>query len=169
MAKNSKILETVNVLMEGLKEFEPVNVEYGNDQVVGFPNDVNGCDLVIYIKKDELTLTYGFHHAHFEPTDTDSCIIHSKKLLSGEYASVEYFSGDKDLFGGARLASTCKFETVDDVVNCYAVGNEKVAQGLYALIQRNAVNVRAISFDNKVNEIISVSYDGKEYKIDKIR
>ena len=52
MAKNSKILEVVNILMDGLKEFDPVNVEYGNDQVVGFPNDVNGCDLVIYIKKD---------------------------------------------------------------------------------------------------------------------
>ena len=163
------ILETVNALMEGFKEYDPVNVEYGKDQVVGFPNDLNGCDLVVYVKKEELTLTYGYHHAHFAVDDIESCLIHGKKLLSGEYASVEYFSGGKDLFGGARLASTCKFDTVEDVVNCYAVNNEKVAQGLYEIIKRADLNVRAVSFDNKVNTIVTVSYDGKDFALQKLR
>ena len=165
----ANIKEIVNSLMEGFKEFDPVNVEYGKDQVIGFPNDLNGCDLVIYVKNKEITLTYGYHHAHFAVDDIESCLIHGKKLLSGEYASVEYFSEGKDLFGGARLATTCVFNTAEDVVNCYAVGNEKVAQGLYELIKRGAVNVRAVSFDNKVNVIASVYYDGNEYKIEKLK
>ena len=163
------ILETVNALMEGFKEYDPVNVEYGKDQVVGFPNDLNGCDLVVYVKKEELTLTYGYHHAHFAVDDIESCLIHGKKLLSGEYASVEYFADGKDLFGGARLSSTCNFNTVEDVVNCYSVGNEKVAQGLYELIKRGDVNVRAVSFDNKVNTIVNARYVNKEFVLEKIK
>ena len=86
------IADTVKLLMEGFSEYNPVNVEYGKDQIVGFPNDINGCDLVVYVKKEEITLTYGYHHAHFAADDVESCLIHGKKLLSGEYASVEYFS-----------------------------------------------------------------------------
>ncbi|MBO5713262.1 MAG: hypothetical protein J6R88_03590 [Clostridia bacterium] len=104
-----KVSKAVTELMEGFKEYNPVNIEYGKDQIVGFPNDINGCDLVVYVKEKELTLTYGYHHAHFDSDDTNSCIIHGVKLLSGEYASVEYFSGDNDLFGGARPSSTCNF------------------------------------------------------------
>ena len=161
--------EIINSLMQGLDSFSPVNVQFGKDEVVGFPNDVNGCDLVIYVKKEEITLTYGYHHAHFSKDDVNSCVIHATKLLSGEYASVEYFSGDDDLFGGARLSSTCNFNTVEDIVNCYSCGKEKVAQGLYELIKRSQVNVRAISFDNKVNTIVNVSYANGEFKVEKIR
>ena len=45
------INKIVTLLMEGFKEYSPVNVEYGKDQIVGFPNDINGNDLVIYVKE----------------------------------------------------------------------------------------------------------------------
>ena len=161
--------KTVKLLMEGFKEYNPVNVEYGKDQIVGFPNDINGCDLVVYVKKEEITLTYGYHHAHFASDDVESCLIHGKKLLSGEYASVEYFADGKDLFGGARLSSTCVFNTVNDIVNCYSVGNEKVSQGILEVIKRAPVCVKAISFDNKVNTIVTVTYDGSNFNVEKLR
>lgn len=165
----TKIQKTVQSIMDGLKEYNPVNVQYGKDEVVGFPNDVNGCDLVIYVKQNEITMTFGFHHAHFSSDDINSVVIHSAKLLSSEYASVEFFSGDKDLFGGARLSSTCNFNTIDDIVNCYSVGQEKVANGIYELIKKTPVNVCAVNFDNTVNSIVSVSFENGEYRIETIR
>ena len=165
----SSIKQTVKALMDGFSKYDPVNVEYGKDQVVGFPNDINGCDLVIYVKKDEITLTYGYHHAYFEASDVNSCLIHGEKLLSGEYASVEYFQEGNNLCGGARPSNICVFNTVEDVVNCYAMGVETVARGLYEIIKRSPVNVRAISFDNKVNDILSLSYDGTNFSITRLK
>ena len=52
--KIMSIKKIVDLLMEGFKEYNPVNVEYGKDQIVGFPNDLNGCDLVVYVKKEEI-------------------------------------------------------------------------------------------------------------------
>lgn len=163
MAKYKKIVEP---LMEALKDYNAVNVDYGNDQVVGVANDVNGCDLVVYINAKEITVTFGYHSAVFSKEDVDGVITHCKNILSGEYASVEFFSGEKKLFGGLRQSSTCKFKTVDDVLNCYASGDEGVFNNITNFIKNNQVNVMAISFDNKVSTLVSVNYKDNEFKLD---
>ena len=49
------------------------------DKVTGFVNDINGNDLVIYYKKDEMVMTFGFQNAHFTIDDVESLIIHTEK------------------------------------------------------------------------------------------
>ena len=50
------MLENVKYLEEALKEFDPVVLDYNKDKVVGFPNDINGHDLVIYVKEEEMVM-----------------------------------------------------------------------------------------------------------------
>ena len=47
------IEKNVAFLEKALEKFSPVTIDYGKDKVVGFPNDINNNDLIIYVKKDE--------------------------------------------------------------------------------------------------------------------
>ena len=46
---------------------------------------------------------------------------------------------EKDLFGGSRPTDTVKLDTVDGIVNCYALGNEKASEGLYKFLKENGI------------------------------
>lgn len=158
-----------NEIAEGLCEFMPTVVEFGEDTVVGVPNDINNNDLVIYIKENELVLTFGYQNAHFAPQDIKDCILHARKYLTSEYASVEFFYKEKDLFGGSRYADTVNFDTVEGIVNCYSAGNEKAAQGLYEFLKNNSgVTVRAVTFDNSLNDVVEVKYNGKDFILNRM-
>ena len=166
----SKMLENVAYLENALKEFEPVVLDYNKDKVVGFPNDINGNDLVIYVKETEMVMTFGYQNAHFAMEDVESCAVHSKKYLNSEYASVEFFHKTKDLFGGSRLANTIDFSTVDSIANCYSCGNEEVKKGLLEFFKKNKdITVRAVTFDNSINTVIKIVYENDEFKTEVIR
>ncbi len=153
-----------------LKEFSPVLVEYGNDLVVGFVNDINGNDLVIYVKDEEIVLTFGYQNAHFELTDIDSVVIHATKYLKSEYCSVEFFAKAKDLFGGSRLTSTVNFDTVEGIIDCYSCGKEEAKKGLLELFRTTKdLSVRAVNFDNSINTVVMIKSDGENITLQKIR
>ena len=155
---------------KALEQFSPVTLEYGKDMVVGFPNPENGSDLIIHIKKDEIIMSFGFQNAHFAFDDVNSLKIHTEKYLTGEYSSVEFFVGDKDLFGGSRLSSTVDFSTVEGIVKCYACGIERAENGLYQLFREQPeVVVRAVSFDNKINKVSNVKYVDGKYVVKVVR
>ena len=161
---NVKYLETA------LEEFAPVVLDYGKDKVVGFPNESGSSDLIIFVKKDEMIMTFGFQNAHFAGDDCKSCAEHTKKYLNSEYASVEFFKEEKDLFGGSRPTDTVKLDTVNGIVNCYALGNEKASEGLYKFLKENGeITVRAVTYDNKVNCVSKVKFDGKDFVVTVVR
>ena len=164
-----KIKENIKIVEERLKNYSPVTIDYGKDMVTGFVNDINGNDLVIYYKKNEMVMTFGFQNAHFDVDDVESLIIHSEKYLTSEYSSVEFFSKTKDLFGGSRLTSTIDFSTIDKIVECYSCNQEKAKQGLYEFLKTTPVTIRAINFNNTVNKVVNVSYKNGEYIVDIIR
>lgn len=164
-----KIAKNIQIIEEKLQKYSPVTIDYGKDKVTGFVNDVNGNDLVIYYKKDEMVMTFGFQNAHFSIDDVDSLIIHTEKYLTSEYSSVEFFEKTKDLFGGSRLSSTVDFSSVESIIDCYSCGNEKAKQGLYDLIKRTTLTVRAINFDNTVNKVANLSYKDGKYTVLNIR
>ena len=164
------IKETAKNIENGLLDFAPVVLEYGKDMVVGFPNPEGGSDLIIHVKKDEVVMSFGFQNAHFAVEDVNSVVIHTKKYLTGEYSSVEFFKGDMDLFGGSRLSSTVDFSTAESIANCYSCGQEKAKEGVMQLFRENGeITVRAVSFDNKINKVANVTYDGSDYKVTEIR
>ena len=164
------ILENVKYIENALKEFDPVVIDYGKDKVVGFPNDINGNDLVIYIKDNEMVMTFGYQNAHFDKDDLNSVCEHSKKYLLSEYASVEFFQKAKDLFGGSRLKETVDFSTVEGIVECYSCGNEKVKQGLYEFFKNNKdITARAVTFDNSINTVVKIVYENNTFKTEIIR
>ena len=166
----SKMLENVKYLEEALKEFNPVVLDYNKDMVVGFPNDINGNDLVIYVKETEMVMTFGYQNAHFDVEDVKSCAEHSKKYLNSEYASVEFFMKAKDLFGGSRLSSTVDFSTVDKIADCYSCGNEEVKNNLLEFFKKNKdITVRAVTFDNSINTVIKIVYENDTFKTEVIR
>ena len=166
----TKLNENVKFLEKALESFEPVTLKYGKDTVVGFPNDKGGSDLIIFVKPDEMIMSFGFQNAHFAGDDALSCAEHTKKYLTSEYASVEFFMGDKDLFGGSRLASTVNFETVEGIVNCYAAQNETASEGLYKFFKENkGVTVHAVTYDNKINKVTSIEWDGNDFTVKDLR
>lgn len=161
---NVKYLETA------LEEFAPVVLDYGKDKVVGFPNESGSSDLIIFVKNDEMIMTFGFQNAHFSSDDCKSCAEHTKKYLLSEYASVEFFKEEKDLFGGSRPTNTVKLDTIDGIVNCYALGNEKAREGLYKFLKENGeITVRAVTYDNKINCVSKVKFDGKDFVVTVVR
>lgn len=164
-----KIKNNVLIIEEKLKQYNPVTVNYGEDLVTGFVNDINGSDLIIYYKETEMIMTFGFQNAHFAIDDVDSLIIHTEKYLTSEYSSVEFFSKTKDLFGGSRPSKLVDFSSIDKIVDCYTMGNEKAKQGLYEFLKNTPVTIRAINFDNTVNKVVNVSYKNNEYVVDLIR
>ena len=164
-----KIKNNVLIIEEKLKQYNPVTVNYGADLVTGFVNDINGSDLIIYYKETEMIMTFGFQNAHFAIDDVDSLIIHTEKYLTSEYSSVEFFSKTKDLFGGSRPSKLVDFSSIDKIVDCYTMGNEKAKQGLYEFLKNTPVTIRAINFDNTVNKVVNVSYKNNEYVVDLIR
>ena len=164
------IEKTASFLEEALKDYNPVVLDYGKDKVVGFPNDSGSSDLIIFIKSDDIVMTFGFQNAHFASGDLNSCVEHTKKYLNSEYSSVEFFVGDKDVFGGSRLSSTVKFDTVEGIVDCYSCGIEQAKDGLYKFFRENkGVTVRAVSYDNKINCVSKIDYDGKDYVVTVVR
>ena len=167
MQKKEKL---ANQIGEALKEFSPVVIDYGKDYVVGFPNDINNNDLVIYVSDKELVMTFGYQNAHFALDDIDSCVIHSQKYLNSEYASVEFFLKTKDLFGGSRLSSTVDFTSIEGILNCYCLDNESARNGLIEFFKQNSgVTVRAVNFNNTINQVVEINYNGNEFSLNKIR
>lgn len=165
-----KIENNVKFLEEGLKKYEPVVLDYNKDKVIGFPNDINGNDLVIYVKDTELVMTFGYQNAHFSSDDANSCLVHSIKYLESEYASVEFFQKNKDLFGGSRPSNLVDFSSVDGIVECYSMGNETAKEGLYKFLKENKdITVRAVNFNNTVNTVVKVIYENDEFKVEVIR
>ena len=165
-----KKTEIAQKIEELLSEFSPVLVEYGKDLVVGFVNDINGNDLVIYIKEDEIVLTFGYQNAHFNLEDISHVVLHAKKYLKSEYCSVEFFAKNKDLFGGSRLSSTVNFDSVEGIVNCYSCGKEEAIKGLYQLFKTTKdLSVRAVNFDNSINTVVMIKSDGENITLQKIR
>ncbi|MBR6737815.1 MAG: hypothetical protein IKL82_05585 [Clostridia bacterium] len=153
-----------------LIDFSPVVIKYGKDMVVGFPNEGNGSDLVIHVKKDEVIMSFGFQNAHFELSDITSIATHTKKYLTGEYSSVEFFKGEVDLFGGSRLSSTVDFSTAEKIADCYSCGMQKAKDGVMQLFRENGeITVRAVSFDNKINKVATVKCDGENYIVTELR
>lgn len=166
----TKLNENVKFLEKALENFEPVTLKYGKDTVIGFPNNNGGSDLIIFVKPDEMIMSFGFQNAHFSQDDAFSCAEHTKKYLTSEYASVEFFMGDKDLFGGSRLSSTINFESVEGIVNCYAGQNETASEGLYKFFKENkGVTVHAVTYDNKINKVTSVEWDGNNFIVKDLR
>lgn len=166
----TNVLEIANLIENSLSEFNPVVLDYGKDKVVGFANEYGSSDLVVFIKQDEMVMTFAFQNAHFAIDDVNSCIEHTKKYLLSEYASVEFFKGDKDLFGGSRLAKTVKFDTVENIVSCYSTGNEQAQEGLYKFLKENGeITVKAVTFDNKVNFISKIKYEKDEFIVTVLR
>ncbi len=164
------ISKSVAFLEKALEKFEPVVIDYGKDKVVGFPNDINNNDLVIYVKKDELVMTFGYQNAHFAVDDVASCAEHSRKYLESEYASVEFFLKAKDLFGGSRPVEVVKFSTVEEIVDCYSMGNEQVKEGLYKFFKENkGVTFRAVTFNNSINNVVEIVYENEEFSLKVIR
>lgn len=164
------IKKNVEYLEKELIDFAPVVLDYGKDKVVGFPNETGSSDLIIFVKKDEMIMTFGFQNAHFASDDAKSCVEHTKKYLKSEYASVEFFKEEKDLFGGSRPTETVILDTVSGVVNCYAMGNEKASEGLYKFLKENGeITVRAVTYDNKVNKVTKIKHDGKDYVLTVVR
>ena len=164
-----KIKSNVLIIEEKLQKYNPVTVNYGKDLVTGFVNDINGSDLIIYYKENEMIMTFGFQNAHFDIDDVNSLIIHTEKYLTSEYSSVEFFSKTKDLFGGSRPSKLVDFSTIDKIVDCYCMDNEKAKQGLYEFLKNTPVTIRAINFDNTVNKVVNVSYKNNEYIVELIR
>ncbi len=159
-----------NIIGEGLNEFSPAIIEYGKDWVVGFPNDINNNDLVIYVCDSEIVMTFGYQNAHFALDDTNSVIIHSKKYLNSEYASVEFFLKTKDLFGGSRLSSSVNFDTIDGILDCYCLQNEEARNSLIEFLKQNSgVTVRAVNFNNTINQVVEIIYENGQFKTNRIR
>lgn len=164
------IKKNVEYLENALSEFSPVVLNYGKDKVIGFPNESGSSDLVIFIKPDEMVMTFGFQSAHFAGDDCKSCVEHTQKYLRSEYASVEFFKEEKDLFGGSRPTDIVKFDTVENIVNCYSMGNEKASEGLYKFLKENGeITVRAVTYDNKINLVSKVKYDGENFVVTVVR
>ncbi|MBE5744447.1 MAG: hypothetical protein E7358_07070 [Clostridiales bacterium] len=164
------IKKTIEVLENELSEFNPVVLDYGKDKVVGFANESGSSDLVIFVKADEMVMSFGFQNAHFASDDVKSCVEHTKKYLRSEYASVEFFKEEKDLFGGSRPVEVVKFDTVENIINCYSMGNEQATEGLYKFFRENGeITVRAITYDNKLNLVSKVKYDGDKFVVTVIR
>lgn len=167
MQKKEKL---ANQIGKALQEFSPVVIDYGKDYVVGFPNDINNNDLVIYVCDTEIVMTFGYQNAHFALDDIESLVIHSKKYLNSEYASVEFFQKAKDLFGGSRLSSSVDFNSVEGILNCYCLDNETARNGLIEFLKTNKdVTVRAVNFNNTINQVVEIIYDGNEFKTKRIR
>ncbi|MBO5926114.1 MAG: hypothetical protein J6Q38_00955 [Clostridia bacterium] len=164
------INRSVALLEKALEKFSPVVIDYGGDKVVGFPNDINNNDLVIYVKKTELVMTFGYQNAHFAVEDIESCVEHSRKYLESEYTSVEFFQKAKDLFGGSRPTETVKFDTVENIVNCYSMGNESAKEGLYKFLKANKnVTFRAVNFNNSINNVVEIVYENDVFSVKVIR
>ncbi len=164
-----KIKKNVTIIEEKLKKYNPVTLNYGDDLVTGFVNDINGSDLIIYYKETEMIMTFGFQNAHFDIDDVESLIIHTEKYLTSEYSSVEFFSKTKDLFGGSRPSELVDFSSIDKIIDCYSMGNEKAKQGLYEFLRKTPVTIRAINFNNTINKVVNVSYENGEYVVNLIR
>ncbi len=163
-------IELANLIGEKLEEFSPVVIEYGKDMVVGFPNDINNNDLVIYVSDKEIVMTFGYQNAHFDKEDITSVVEHTKKYLLSEYCSVEFFQKAKDLFGGSRLTSTVNFDTVDGILDCYCGDNLEAREGLIKFFKENKdVTVRAVNFNNTKNEVVEIVYDGANLSTKRIR
>ena len=166
----TNILNTVKSVETALEEFGPVVLDYGKDKVIGFANENGSSDLVIFFKPDDMVMTFGFQNAHFAIEDVDSLVMHTKKYLLSEYASIEFFKGDKDLFGGSRKSETINLNTVEGIVDCYSVNNETAKEGLYKFLKENGeVTVKAVTFDNKINCVSKINYDGKDFTVTVIR
>ena len=166
----SKKSENVKYLEKALEEFGPVTLDYAKDKVVGFANENGGSDLIIYVKEDEMVMSFGFQNAHFAAEDAFSCAEHTKKYLLSEYASVEFFKGENDLFGGSRPSSTVNFSTVEGIVNCYSCGNEVAAEGLYKFFKENGeITVRAVNFSNEINKVSKIISDGENLTVKVVR
>ncbi len=164
------IKKNVEYLENALSEFSPVVLDYGKDKVVGFPNESGSSDLIIFVKPDEMIMTFGFQNAHFAGDDLKSCVEHTQKYLRSEYASVEFFKEEKDLFGGSRPVEVVKFDTVENIINCYSMGNEQASEGLYKFFKENGeITVRAVTYDNKINLVSKVKYDGEKFVVTVIR
>ncbi len=164
------IQKNVDYLEKALEKFSPVVIDYGKDKVVGFPNDINNNDLVIYVKKTEMVMTFGYQNAHFAPDDVRSCAEHSRKYLESEYASVEFFQKAKDLFGGSRPKEIVKLDTVENIVECYSMGNEKAKEGLYKFFKENKnITCRAVTFDNSINDVVEIVYENDKFSVKVIR
>ena len=74
------------------------------------------------------------------------------------------------MFGGSRLSSTVKFDTLDGIIDCYSCGVEQAKEGLIKFFKENKdITVRAISYDNKVNFVSKIDYDGKEIIVTVVR
>ncbi|MBO7214197.1 MAG: hypothetical protein J6V66_01735 [Clostridia bacterium] len=74
------------------------------------------------------------------------------------------------MFGGSRLSNTVNFDTVNGIVDCYCCGNEQAKEGLYKFFKDNKdVTVRAVSYDNKINCVSKIDYDGKDFIVTVIR
>lgn len=165
----NKISERANYFAEKLEKYNPVVLDYGKDKVVGFANDLNGVDLAVYFKQDEAVMTFAYQNAHFAADDAESLVSHVEKFLNGTLASVEFFGANKTGFGGSRESKSCVFNTVDDVVNCYAAGVESAKNGLYDYFKSTPVTVRAINFTNTVNTTVNVTYKDGDYIVAKIK
>ena len=164
------IQKNVAYLEKALEKYSPVVIDYGKDKVVGFPNDINNNDLVIYVKKTEMVMTFGYQNAHFAPEDVESCAEHSRKYLESEYASVEFFQKAKDLFGGSRPKELVKLDTVENIVECYSMGNEKAKEGLYKFFKENKnITCRAVTFDNSINDVVEIVYENDKFSVKVIR
>lgn len=160
--------EIIKYLTDGLKDFDPVVIDYNKDKVIGFVNDKVG-DLVLYIKKDEIVMTFGYQNAHFSIEDKSDALIHTKKYLTGELCSVEFFDGNNSLFGGSRESESVKFDTIDGILNCYSAGNEEVKNNIREFLKKKDYNVRAVNFDGSINTIVYISYSGGEFTVTKVR
>lgn len=69
---------------------------------------VTNCD-------DELIFYFSYQHAHFR-NEIDELISYINCFLSDEYVALEFFDGDKDLFGGGVSLQDVDVFSVNEIV-----------------------------------------------------
>ncbi|MDD2477166.1 MAG: hypothetical protein PHI32_14815 [Dysgonamonadaceae bacterium] len=128
-------------LKDGIKEFEIIN-----------PN--KDGSITVLLSDDELTFYFSYQHTHFH-NDIDKLIEYINLFLSDSYVALEFFDGDRRLFGGGVSLQDVNIFSADEIAKRFGYNEDSFNWYIENLKSKNlSFKVRSWSGLKDVDAII---------------
>lgn len=99
-------------------------------------------NIIITLRHNKLTFYFSYQHAHFD-RDVNELIRYINLFLSDSYVALEFFDGDRHLFGGGVSIKEVNILSIDELANRFGLDEHSIDSSI-----RNSVS-KAISYKSR--------------------
>ena len=150
----------IEFIQKRLKEYGSNVYEYQGVRFIAIRNEFGKSDMAITFGEENMTMEFATQAARFAYGDEEDLVKHAVGYLNGELCAVEFYLGDRPLFGGSRTSDGMNFLNTEELSDWYAGGNKEIAANINEFLKKNSITVVCSRWTDLSDRAVITDNDG---------